>query len=219
MGKTLLPLALLLALFAACGGSGDSSSDDASAELPVARIEARWATGQAASVASLTASHGWVFVGEVTGLEETLEIDLVPGDDGPQATVPGKPLPAQSGPPTMPVSLFNVRVDDVITGDLVAGETVTIRQSGGLHTQSTGEVIVVELEGDTLLVPGASYLFFVSPSDSGEFRTSPIARMEVSQDGSFEAVPGFGGLGAMREIASLGRAQAEAAITSAGAAQ
>ncbi|MEX2392242.1 MAG: hypothetical protein WD904_11690 [Dehalococcoidia bacterium] len=202
---------LLLLLLAACGDDGDDPSD-ATAELPVAHIEARWATAEASDVTTLMSTHGWAFVGEVTGLEETLELDLVPGDDGPQATVPGKPLPAQSGPPTMPVSLFNVRVESVIAGDLEPGEMVIIRQTGGVHTQSTGELILVELEGDTLLEPGASYLFFVSPNDSGQFRTSPIARMEVAGDGSFRAVAGFAGLGAMLDIASRTRPQAEQLI-------
>jgi hypothetical protein len=205
-------------LTASCGGEpSDGARQEADGELPVAEIDTRWAIGEASDIATLLRERRWVFVGAVTSLREQLEADLVPGDDGPQATVPGKPLPAQSGPPPIPVSIFDVRVEDVIAGELSPGEMVTVRQTGGMHVQSTGETIRVILEGDEPLEPGRSYLFFVSPNEFGNFVTSPIARMTVEDDGSFAALAEFADLGAMRQLASLARVQAEQAIAEAAA--
>ena len=182
-------------------------------DLDVAYVHTRWATDHTTSITTLMTDRNWSFVGEVTALDEQLNVDIVPGDDGPQPTVAGKPTPAagRTGPPTMPISIFRVRITDVISGDLAVGETVLVRQTGGYHVQSTGETIKVVLEGDELLEAGMSYLFFASPNPEKRFQTSPVSRMKAA-GGSFEALEGWGELPAFQQIAAASRADAEKMI-------
>lgn len=223
----LVPLSLILAVLAACGGAeSQSSSEPASAsvdDIPVAEIGTRWATARADSLETLVASTDWQFTAEVIGLDHQEEIDLVP--DAPGATPappnPDKPVPANDGPPPMPVSYWEVRVTDVIIGDLSPGDTLLIRQMGGVHEQSDGSLIRVQFEHDPPLEPGEEYLFFTQASTRGVVQTSPFKRMRVTEGGSYSAEAGWSGMGAMAELSSLGSPGAKSAIRAAaeGAAQ
>ncbi len=217
----LVPLCLVLAALAACGGTDNGSSSDPAAtspdELPVAELGTRWATAEAQSLQALVASTNWHFTAEVIGLDHQEEIDLVPDVPGatPAPPHPDKPIPANDGPPPLPVSYWEVRVTDVISGDLSPGDTILIRQMGGVHEQSTGSLIRVQFEDDPPLAPGEEYLLFTQASSSNVVQTSPFMRMQVNADGSYAAEAGWGGLGAMAEISSLSSPSAKSAIRAA----
>lgn len=218
----LVPLSLILALLAACGGASQPSSDPASAsldELPVAELGTRWATDRASSLNVLVASTDWQFTGEVIGLDHQETVDLVPDVPGatPAPPHPDKPLPANDGPPPLPVSYWEVRVTEVIAGDLSPGDTILVRQMGGIHEQSDGSLIRVQFESDPPLEPSEEYLFFTQASSNGVVQTSPLKRMRVAGDGSYTAEAGWAELGAMSEISSLSSFSANKAIQAAAA--
>lgn len=171
----LLPLCLVLAALAACGSAAsERSSEPAVASfdgLPIAEIGTRWATDQAQSLQTLVASTDWHFTAEVISLDHQEAIDLVPDVPGetPAPYHPDKPIPANDGPPPFPVSYWEARVIEVFSGDLSPGDTVLIRQMGGVHEQSTGEIIRVLL-ADEAASPVEDECAFALPTIEGAFR-------------------------------------------------
>ncbi len=219
----LVPLCLVLTALAACGSAGSQPSAEpgtaAIDDLPIAKLGTRWATANAQSLQTLVASTDWQFTAAVIGLDHQEEIDLVPDVPGatPAPPHPDKPIPANDGPPPLPVSYWEVRVIEVLSGDLSPGDAILIRQMGGVHKQSTGEIIRVQFEDDPPLEPGEEYLFFTQASANGVVQTSPFMRMQVAADGSYSAEAGWAETGAMAEISSLSSPEARSAIRAAAA--
>jgi hypothetical protein len=219
----LVPLSLALAVLGACGGADSQPSGEPAAasldDLPVAELGTRWATASADSLETLVASTDWQFTAEVIGLDHQEQIDVVPDVPGatPAPPDPDKPIPANDGPPPFPVSYWEVRVVDVLAGDLTPGDTVIVRQMGGVHEQSDGSLVRVQFEHDPPLEPGEQYLFFTRASSNGVVQTSPFMRMRAAADGSYAAEGGWADMGAMSEISSLGQAGARSAIRAAAA--
>ncbi len=223
----LLPLSLIFAVLAACGGGVSQQSGEPAAasldQLPVAELGTRWATDRAASLETLVAWTDWQFTGEVIGLDHQEAVNLVPDVPGatPAPPHPDKPVPANDGPPPLPVSYWEVRVTEAIAGDLNPGDTILVRQMGGIHEQSDGSLIRVQFESDPPLEPGEEYLFFTQASSNGVVQTSPLKRLRVETDGSYAAEADWADLGAMAELSSLSSSGAKSAIQAAavGAAQ
>jgi hypothetical protein len=218
----LLPLAFAAILLGACSSPDEASApseEQRTSAIPVVEVQARWASAYAAALPTLMDWAPWAFVGEVVRLEEQREIDLVPenGYGSPEPTVPGKATPGSAGPPPFPVSYFEVRVVKALAGGLSAGDSVSVRQFGGIQKQNNGSTVRVQMERDEPLEPGRTYLFFVQPSEGGVFQTSPFARMAEEEDGTFAPLPGWAGLGALEAIAAMSAGEAADAIAAAGA--
>lgn len=204
MRSRLLLLALVIlgvVAVAACGGGGDETSLTSATTETVA-IPARWATANAASARTLADSSDQVFVGTVvrkTG-QETLDVrSMAPADD------PGADR-------TLPLSLFEVRVDESVAGDLGIGTLVVMEQLGGVHTRGDGSEVLVVLDGDEPLEEGAQYVFFADDSKTtpGRIGSSPFARMKVT-GGGLEAMERWRDLGATQELTAGGLESARAA--------
>lgn len=204
-----VPLALVVLVavaVAGCVGGADTPATRATTQT--VSIPARWATANAASARTLTRTSDHVFVGTVvrqTG-QETLDARSMGLAADPDA---GR---------TLPLSLFEVRVDESIYGGLSTGELVVMEQLGGIHTREDGSHVLVVLEGDELLAEGVQYLFFADDSKTapGRIGSSPFGRMKVT-GGGLEAAARWRGLGAMQELAEGGVESARAAGEDGGA--
>lgn len=178
----------LLASIAAAGlvatalrsGSGDDS-------IPTVSVAPLWSTAAATDVNALTEAYPVVFVGTVQALSGQRDEPIAPGSG--------------SGA-TLPISLFDVLVDERINGDVADGANVTIQQAGGLITRSDGTQARVVIENDTPILVGETYLFFATwaPSGSGALVTAPYSRFPLD-DGSVRAPSAWQNLGAVQAIA------------------
>lgn len=198
-------LVLGLAIHTGCA-DGDAASDGATTAPSSIEVPARWASAQAADLDTLLRSWPVAFAGTVVQLEEQRQVALV-----------GPDLAGKGGrTSSFPVSFYEVHVEEVWSDGVLPGETVTIRQAGGLTSGADGQTVSVRLEGDELLAEGATYLFFTttSPDDPDVFVTSPFARLEVSSAGRLVPLPAWTDLPGLRAIAGLPLEQAGAVITS-----
>jgi hypothetical protein len=195
-------MALAAVFVAACGGGSGSDSEPATSSSPeVIEIPTRWASGNAATLASLTAISDEVFIGRVEALQEVSELPMAAGgaDRGPR-------------PDTFPVSRYSVSVERPVQGTLAAGDTVTIEQAGGPSTQPDGTPVILVLEADDPLAPGSRYLFFAQRKENGSFASPPFGRLLLGPGNTLDASQRWSQLGAMQELAGVTPDQAANAI-------
>jgi hypothetical protein len=191
-----------LSLFVfACGGGTDSPPRDdvtleaahshEESEIPVVHIPTRWATANASDLRTLVASSATVFVGRVTELKETRAEDAF-GGAGPSGDRP-----------SLPVSIFEVRVEASLAGEAAAGSTVVLEQVGGILANPDGSRTRFVFGGDEPLAVGERHLFFAKRKSNGSLAAAPFGRFEVSGDGTLASAPQWAELGVARELEGL----------------
>jgi hypothetical protein len=169
-----IALAVMLALLSACG-DGPQEQGAAGRGLDVVEIPARWSTATASSVEALAASSDAVFVGRVVRpLPQRSETLPGRGNGGAGAEIP--------------VSAFDVTVEAAMKGAAAAGASVVVEQPGGTRQGNDGDFVVL-LEGDELIQPGRSYLFFAVQKENGALTAAPFGRFEVAADGTVSGLP------------------------------
>ncbi len=174
-----LVLAALLLFALACSGSS-SSLNETPAEYTTQEVPARWSVANAESLATLVGSSDAVFTGTVTRQTGQRSEPL-----GPAAPLgpPAPDQPASGGPSGFPVSVFEVRVNEPLVGGLVAGQTVTMEQLGGIVPAGDGQDARLVLEGDTPLTSGRQYLFFATVKPNGAYSSAPYAKIPIYEGG------------------------------------
>ena len=211
-----IPLVTALLLLAACGGGG-GSDDQGSVpgshhhttqreELPTVALPARWAWGNAESLGTLISSADVVFSGTVIALKGQRP-----------ALSPSVGLETQGEAPRwadFPVSQFELRVENVVSGNLTPG-TAVIEQMGGVETRPDGTQVRLMLRGDEPLQVGGKYLFFGSFQKDGSIVAPPFGRMNVRPDGSLAAEAGWEHLRALAQLSrgNLGDAERQISVT------
>jgi hypothetical protein len=195
-----LPLVIgivFLGLAVACSGGG------AQPEPEVVHVGARWAFDPSADVSALATSSDIVFVGKIESVSgQRYENSYLQG--AVSNPIPGKPTPDLTR--GFPVTAFNVSVSEALSGDVVAGQQITIEQPGGLTTGPDGNEVVVLLEGDEPVEVGGTYLLFVQRKPNGSYNTPPYARFAMNE-GSFQAIASWSGFPAAETIEGVDIAQ------------
>ena len=157
----------------ACSGSSDQSSDNPN-DYEVREVPARWSTSAGADLSTLVRSSDVVFVGTVN--QRIGQRNESPDPVAKDRSGLADKLTLSGG---FPVSEFEIRVDQPLTGDLVVGQTITMEQIGGRLPSGNGDEILLVLEGDTPLAPGQRYLFFANVKENGAFAAAPYARLPI----------------------------------------
>ena len=195
-------LALIAAgsLVAGCGGSGGQSAgssvppsrDETHGEdgVPVVHVSTRWISDNASDLTTLTRSVDVVFVGSVAEFKgERFESAI-------------QPTPEMGGRLSneFPISLFAVRVEKPIVGELAPDSTVRLEQEGGRSANSDGTEVRIVLSGDEPLSVGRRYLFFASRKANGSLVSAPFERFLVSDGGNLAGLPGWSHLPAVKQL-------------------
>ncbi|MEX0785443.1 MAG: hypothetical protein WD939_02290 [Dehalococcoidia bacterium] len=198
---------LVAATLSACGGAADPAVSS-SEQPPALEIGARWASANAADLSTLIRTNPVAFVGTVVRLKEQRDESLV----DPTLVGAGR----RTG--SLPVSFYEVRVDDAWSQGVEPGATVIVQQAGGVASGPDGDAVRLVLEADEPLEAGSSYLFFTTASriEPSALVTSPFARLYVSSDGRLEPLSAWRHLPGLQAVAGLGVEQARAAVESAG---
>jgi hypothetical protein len=142
---------------------------------------------EASDVRTLEAGADVVFVGTVTAKTGQRLDDL----QGALASTAKSP---------MPVSQFSVSVEQVLSGDLQAGDEVWFEQVGGTSPVSGGKIATFALDGDTLMQAGGRYLFFARRTPGGAYSVAPYGRFPLEGD-TLKAPPGWERVGAATQLA------------------
>jgi hypothetical protein len=174
----------------------------------------RWRTDDIKDLATLLASSETVFAGTVSELSGQRLEELSP----PAAAAPAGDAdkPPAKRVTSLPISVFDVRVEEVWKGTLDASDIVIVEQAGGTVRSSDGAETRILLEGDEPIVIGETYLFWFGSTSGDRFVTSPFRRLEVSDSGRFDAMAGWRNLGALRALSGLRAADLDRAIAEAG---
>lgn len=138
-------------------------------------VPARWAGALAEDIPNLLAATDANFSGEVVALRE-LRTDLPPQQL--QQSGFSNTKPQNDGPDGFPISVYEVRVIDVVSGTLEPGDIVLMEQPGGA-VERDGEKVNVVLEGDERLRIGTQYLFFAATKANGTWSGPPFARFRL----------------------------------------
>lgn len=216
----LLALAASMLAFAACSSddtpppteSGEQATQIADGEpMETISVPVRWASAIASDLSTLTANSDAVFVGRVVRLKSQREEPLAPGLEA-SAPADGKP---SRQPGTFPISTFEVRVQQAISGGYDASSVVLIEQAGGTSERADGSRVRLALEDDQPLEPGHRYLFFVRQKENGTLSAAPFARL-LFTDRGLEPVPPWSNLGAMRALSGRTADEATSLVEAAG---
>jgi hypothetical protein len=161
-------------------GPGDAG---AAGDTSLVHIPATWATGTGHDLPTLVASTDVTFTGTVVGRSGQRDIPV-------SEVLPGRSLP---------ITQFDVRVEEVAAGRLSAGTVIVVEQPGGQVTKPDGSSVAYVLEGDVPIAVGQKYLFFASFKDNGALAAAPFARFPI-KDGSVTAPEGWAILGAVSQL-------------------
>lgn len=141
---------------------------------------------------------------EITSSTDDIPPDLRDADGGGRATQQRLRIPT--------LTRFDVKVERVIAGDIQMSRQsiASVLQTGGYS-----DGVAYEVEGDPLLVVGASYLLFFGPIEQPgppAYWVEPLGRFRID-NGRLEPTPWVGGIGGRSGIGDAlgGRTVDEAA--------
>lgn len=201
LGIPIIGLFLLASIAAAGLVATALRPGDDGGSLPTISVAPLWSTAAGADVEALTDAYPAVFVGTVQARTGQRDAPIAPGSpDGA----------------SLPISLFDVHVDESMSVDVETGAVVTVQQAGGIITRSDGTEARVVIENDAPIVVGETYLFFATwaPSGSGALVTAPYSRFPVD-DGVVAAPAVWRNLYAVQEIAGNELSGVRATVASA----
>lgn len=239
---TTAALGMILAFLVACANSPDGSDGDLTeatdperaASDAVARQQpgagegsqvrervtigyAHWGANLAESLDTLVASKTDIVVGRVIGADNGR---VVPFTDEPAAETPppdhpkAKAATPNADDPDVGIPWTNYSVEIVIvirSAAIKERDIITISQEGGLI-----DGVAYELEGDRVILVGATEIFFIREAAPGVYVVAPFMRFPLDQIGRLQPVDvEWSDLPAVKALTGLTLSEAESRLLTA----